>query len=248
MFLAKLEFMNARLWRFMIESIEKVITEGVFLLSEDGLKLRSIDPSKIMMVDLLYPREAFSEYNIEGENTLAVSFEEVTKIFRRALKNDVLKLDFDEASLYITLEGRGSRSFKLPQIQIPYEKLPEPKVEYTVHAKMTGGIFSDVIKDIELTGSSVTFTAKEDKLLLSSLGDIEEAEVELSLEKQNLLELEVESEDTSSYPIVYLSNMVKAAKVAESVTIHYSQDAPMKVDLEYLGGGRLTFYVSPLIT
>lgn len=240
--------MNARLWRFMIESIEKVIAEGVFVLDETGLKLRAIDPSKIMMVDLYYPKEAFSTYDIEGETTLAVNFEDIIKIFRRALKNDILELDFDESHIYITLQGKGIRSFKLPQIQLPYEKLPEPKVEFTVHAKMMGSIFSDIIKDIELTGSSVTFTARKDKLYLSSLGDIEEAEVELSIEKQNLIELDIESEDSTSYSVVYLSNMIKAAKVAESVTIHYSEDAPLKTDLEYIGGGRLTFYVSPLIT
>ncbi len=240
--------MNARLWRFMIESIEKVIAEGVFVLDGEGLKLRAIDPSKIMMVDLFYPKEAFSFYNIENETALAVNFEDVIKMFRRALKNDVLELDFDESHIYITLQGKGIRSFKLPQIQLPYEKLPEPKVGFTVHAKMMGSIFSDIIKDIELAGSSVTFTAKQNKLYLSSLGDIEEAEVELSIEKQNLIELEIESEDTTSYSVVYLSNMVKATKVAESVTIHYSEDAPLKADLEYIGGGRLTFYVSPLIT
>ncbi|MCE4606717.1 MAG: proliferating cell nuclear antigen (pcna) [Desulfurococcales archaeon] len=246
--MAKLQFMNARLWRFMIESIEKVIAEGVFVLDKNGLKLRAIDPSKIMMVDLYYPKEAFSTYNIEEEATLAVNFEDIIRIFRRALKNDTLELDFNDSHIYISLQGKGIRNFKLPQIQLPYEKLPEPKVGFTVHAKMMSSIFSDIIRDIELTGSSVTFTAKQDKLYLSSLGDIEEAEVELSTEKQNLIELDVESEDSTSYSVIYLSNMVKAAKVAESVTIHYSEDAPLKADLEYIGGGRLTFYVSPLIT
>ncbi|MDQ7081634.1 MAG: hypothetical protein Q9N34_00495 [Aquificota bacterium] len=39
--------------------------------------------------------------------------------------------------------------------------------------------------------------------------------------------------------------MLHAAQAADSVSIQYSEDAPVRVDFEYLGGGRLTFYVSP---
>ncbi len=244
----KAKFMNARLWRFMMESIEKVIAEGVFLFDNEGVKLRSIDPSKIIMVDLFYPKEAFSEYNIEQETVLGINFDETVKVFRRALKNDVLSLEFDESNIYIELEGRGRRIFKLPQIQLPYEKLPEPKVDFTVHAKMMGSVFSDIIRDIEIVGGTLSVLAKGEKLYIASQGEIEEAEVELSLEKQNLTELAIESEDEAMYSTGYLSAITKAAKVADTVELHYAQDAPLKVNLKYMGGGRLTFYVSPIIT
>ncbi|MEM5874122.1 MAG: hypothetical protein QW065_04995 [Acidilobaceae archaeon] len=41
--------------------------------------------------------------------------------------------------------------------------------------------------------------------------------------------------------------MATASQAADIVSIQYANEAPIRVDLEYMGGGRLTFYVSPRV-
>ncbi|MGC8573697.1 MAG: DNA polymerase III sliding clamp, partial [Caldisphaera sp.] len=102
---------------------------------------------------------------------------------------------------------------------------------------------------IEAISDSLTINAddKENKLIITGKGDIESAEIELSLEKQNIIELSVDSPDSSTYSIEYFSDMLMAAKEADLITLMYSQDAPVKVEMEYQNGGKITFYVSPRI-
>ncbi len=244
----RFKFRDARIWRYMISSIEKIIEEGVFVATEEGLSLRALDTSHVAMIDLFYPRDSFDEWNVEGEAYFGVSFKEFSKVLRRAQKNDELVLEVENTFLKVIFSdpSLGDRTFKIPQISLSFEKLPEPKIEFTVRAKMFSTTFGDVIKDLETIGETLIIRASEDgdKLIMESKGDIEQVEVELPL-GTSLIELQVDSPDRSAYLIDYFSQMRPAAQVADTVSLSYAEYAPIKVDMEYSGGGRLTFYVSP---
>lgn len=242
-------FKDASVWRYMIASVEKIIDEGVFVATEEGLSLRALDTSHVVMVDLYYPAEAFTEYSVKpGGVEIGVSMGVLARILRRARKEDELSLSLEGGNIVVGYYGRGVRRFEVPQISLVHEKLPEPRISFTVKAKMLASTFKDSIKTLEPIADSVTFKALEDKrLLLLGRGDVASAEVELSLEKQTLLEMDVESADESTCSIEYMADMVSAAAVADVIAIQYSQDAPIRVDMEYPGGGRLTFYVSPRV-
>ncbi len=243
----RFHFRDARVWRYMVASIEKIIDEGVFVATPEGLSLRAMDTSRVVMVDLFYPSSAFDDYSVEEEKEFGVSFTVLSKVLRRARKNDELVLVVDDSKITVKLAGRGERTFRFPQIMLTYEKLPEPKIQFTVKAKMMGSTFKEVIKDIELMSESVTIRATESALYMTGKSDIASVEAELSLERGSLIDLIVDSPDQASYSIEYFSQMGNAAQAADSVTLQYSEDAPARVDFEYMGGGRLTFYVSPRI-
>lgn len=245
----RFHFRDARIWRYMVASVEKILDEGVFVATPEGLSLRALDTSHIVMVDLFYPREAFIDYTIERDVVeVGVSFGVLAKVLRRAGKNDELILGVEGSSLTVEFKGRGVRRFRIPLIHLTYEKLPEPKIAFTVKAKMLGSIFKDVIKVLKPIADSITLKAFEDgRLVFIGRGDVASGEIELSLDKQTLLEINVESEDESSYTMEYFEYMRSASQVADTITIQYAQEAPVRVDLEYPGGGRLTFYVSPRI-
>lgn len=245
----RLYFRDARIWRYMIASIEKILDEGVFVASREGLSLRALDTSHIVMVDLFYPAEAFTEYTIEKDIVeLGVSFGVLAKVLRRAGKNDELVLGLEGNNIIIEFRGRGVRRFKIPSIHLTYEKLPEPKIAFTVKAKMLGSTFRETIRVLKPIADSVTLKAFDDgRLVFIGRGDVASGEVELSLDRQTLLEISVESPDEASYSMEYFEYMRSASQVADTITIQYAQEAPVRVDLEYLGGGRLTFYVSPRI-
>ncbi|AFZ70165.1 proliferating cell nuclear antigen PCNA [Caldisphaera lagunensis DSM 15908] len=247
--IVKIKFKEPRTWRYIIGSIEKIIDEGVFTINEEGLHFRALDTSRIVMIDFIYPKSSFEEFDVDKEENIGVSFSTLSDILKRAEKDDELEMISDENSITLKYIGKGERLFKIPQISLSQDKLPEPKITFTVKAKLTNNTFIDIINDIEAIGESITIRAddNENKLIITGKGDIESAEIELSLEKQNLIELSIDSPDSSTYSIEYLSDMLMAAKEADLITLMYSQDAPAKIDMEYQNGGRITFYISPRI-
>jgi len=243
-----IRFQDARTWRYIISSMEKIIEEGVFIADQDGLSFRALDPSRVAMVDLFYPRDAMLTYELEGDEVeFGVSFGTLVKILRRARKDDELELRISESSIDVVFIGHGIRRFRIPQISLSIERPPEPKITFTVKAKMLATSFRESIRTLEPIADTLRVMAEDDRFIMRGLGDIESAELEFSLERQSLLDLEVESNDTSNYSLEYFSQMIQAAQAAETATFMYSEDAPARVDYEFLGGGRLTFYVSPTL-
>jgi len=232
----------------MVSSIEKIIEDGVFVVNDEGLSLRALDTSHVVMIDLFYPKDSFDEWEVAEEATFGVSFKEFSKILRRAQKNDELVIEAKDTFLDVIFSepSLGERVFRIPQVSLTYEKLPEPKIEFTVRAKVFSATFRDVIRDLETIGETLIIRAPEeaDKLIMEARGDVEQVEIELPL-GSSLIELQVDSPDKSAYSIDYFSQMRAAAQAADTVSISYAEYAPIKVDMEYTGGGRLTFYVSP---
>ncbi|MEM1927276.1 MAG: DNA polymerase sliding clamp [Acidilobaceae archaeon] len=244
----RLHFKDARTWRYIVSSIEKILDEGVFVASREGLRLRALDPSHIVMVDLFYPASAFIDYQLDRDEVeIGVSFDTLTKVLRRGGKDDELVIELEGSNLAVSFLGKGVRKFTIPTITLLYEKLPEPKVSFTVKAKMLSSIFRDTIKSLAEFGESLTFRAREDALLVVGSSDVMKGEIELSLDRQSLIEYEAESLDEASYTLEYFTYMATASQAADLVGIRYASEAPVRVDLEYMGGGRLTFYVSPRV-
>ncbi len=243
--MARVRFHDARMWRYIIASIEKILDEGVFILDEEGMRLRALDAARIAMVDLFYPASAMTDYEVEGEESFGVSFGVLAKVLRRARKEDQLELRIGDSSIDIIFLGRGVRRFRIPQISLTYEKPGEPRIGFTVTARMMATTFREAVRVVEPVADIITLAASEDKFIMRGVGDIESAELEFSMERGSLLDLQVDSPDESNYPLEYFSQMLQAAQAAEVAVVNYAAEAPVRIDMEFTGGGRLTFYVSP---
>lgn len=245
-----IRFQDARTWRYIVASMEKVLEEGVFVASSEGLSFRALDPSRVVMIDLFYPSDAMLDYELEEQEVeFGVSFDTLVKVLRRARKDDELEIRVSDAFIDIVFLGRGTRRFRIPQISLTVEKPPEPKIGFTVTARMLATVFREAVKTLEPIADTIRLMASGEKFVMRGIGDIESAELEfsMSMDRQSLLDLVVESEDKADYSLEYFSQMLQAAQAAETATIKYAEDAPVRVDLEYVGGGRLTFYVSPTL-
>ena len=248
----KFKFKSARTWTYIVKSIKEILDEGVFVATKDGLSLRALDTSRVVMVDLYFPRESFDEYEAKDEESVGVSFDALSKVLSRALKDESLSMETEGNNLKISFEGHGTRTFSVPQISLATEKLPEPKINFSVTAKLMTQSFIDAVKAVEEVADTITIYVppseeKSGKLYFVGAGDVEKVEVELSLDKENLLEIKVDSPDKATYTVEYFDVMLKAARGADTVVLQYAQDAPVRVELDYEGAGRLVFYVSPRV-
>jgi len=133
----RLKFREASVWKYSIVAISKIIEEASFKINEEGLRLKAMDPSGVALVDFFIPASAFYEFEVPREVTLGVNMEDLAKVLRRAKKGDELVLEFQQAGrIGVYLEGKGSRRFILPSIELPYQELPEISFEETFKCKI----------------------------------------------------------------------------------------------------------------
>ncbi len=246
----RLRFADARAWRYAMSAIGKIIDEAAYKIQEDGVRLKAIDPSRIVMVDFHIPREGLVEYEFEKEETVGVNMEDLTKILRRAVKGDELELRTLEAGrLAIIFIGRGTRMFIIPSLETIAEELPELKIPFTVKAKMLPSTFRDVIKELEPVSDAIEFIAVKDeqKIIAKAAGDIVEAEIELSVDNGALIEFEASEDARAIYTVDYLSDISGASQAAEELDFEFATAVPCKINYTLPHGGRLVFYVAPRV-
>ncbi len=245
----KLLFFDARVWRYTISAIGKIIEEGVFVINQDGLRLKAMDPSHVVLIDFHVPASAFDIFEVDEEEQVGVNFEDITKIMRRAVKDDQLELSTSSSKFTIAFIGKSTRKFILPQLSLTAEELPdiEARLQFKAQARMLSDTFNDIVKDLEPVGKDILFEASPENLKIIAKGDIAEAEILMDMERGSLLDLNVEEESRAGYSLDYFVDMAGASKAADTVVLAFATDMPCKVEFEMPQGARLRFYVAPRV-
>ncbi len=242
----RLVFPDAREWRYIIESLATIIDEANFIATEEGLKLRALDPGRIAMVELNMPQEVFEEYEAEGEVKIGVNFDDFNKIIKRAKADNKLELIVEDNKLTVVLLGRVVRRFSLPLLDIAGQELPEPRLNLTVNAQMLSDTFRDALKDAALFSESVRLKAENDALIMRARSDKGEWEAEFTRENGGLIEISIDEPAEASYGLDFLDKIVsKAYRISEIITLKFATNMPLSLRFDIAGGGWLSYLLAP---
>jgi len=240
----KVRYSAGHVWRYIVSGLKELIKEGVFIFSEDGVRFRALDPSHVVMIDMYFPRESFSEYEVNEEIKVPLNIEELARVFRRAGKKDSLIMELAGDKLKIIFEGRFQRVFYEPLISLEYTEIGEIKAPFKVDIRLASSIFQESIKDIEPVGEILGLEADNEKLILFNEGETAKAVIELTPES-GIISSIVEEPQRSIYSYEYIDAFLPVSKVADTVRIQFSSEMPLKLTYELAEGAWFTTYVAP---
>lgn len=239
---------DIKVWRNIIDSISELIDEANFVATADGISLRAMDPSHVAMVEVELPSSFFDEYVCDGTLNIGVNLDEFMKILRRGSSSDKLEIEVSsDRKLKITFSDKAKRHFSIPLLDLSWEELTSPSLEFNVYSRLVSEVFEDAIKDASLISDFVKISADKDFLIISASGDRGDVEVKLSEDMGSLIELNVKEPSSSTYSLNYLEDLVKTSKASEILTLEFSNDMPMKMSFELPNNGRITYYLAPRI-
>ncbi|WP_324735605.1 DNA polymerase sliding clamp [Thermococcus sp. SY098] len=241
-------FDGAKDFATLIATASNLIDEAAFKVTEDGISMRAMDPSRVVLIDLNLPAGIFSKYEVDGEETIGVNMDHFKKILKRGKSKDILILKKGEENfLEVTLQGTATRTFRLPLIEVEELELELPELPFTAKAVVLGEVLKEAVKDASLVSDSLKFIAKENEFIMKAEGETNEVEIKLTLEDEGLLDLEVQEETKSAYGISYLADMVKGIGKADEVIIQFGNDMPLQMDYPVRDEGKLTFLLAPRV-
>ncbi len=244
----KIVFADARIWRYIISSASKFIESGILTVNDEGLSFKAIDPSKTALIEFTIPRESFDIFEVDGESKLSVNLEDVGKIMRTAERDDKIGIEWTESHITFTFERRGvPRTFTLPlQTGAEAEEIPELSLELNNEFKMAGNVLYETISGIEDVGEVLWITGEDSILKLRSESDLGEAEIVLSTEKGVLEEAKIENPGFSvSFGMEYFSYLKQPIKLADTAVLRVDTDMPAHIELSFIQGAKLNYYVAP---
>ena len=245
----KVTVSDAKLLRNLMAAISTLIEEADFQADPSGIKLRSMDPSHIAMVDFELPSSAFESYSCPQPERIMIGLSDLLKLLRRAKSDERLELTYDGKSkrLELTFRGKVVKKFTLPTLEHVEEEVPTPNITFNAKAKLPSQLLSEAIEDAKLISESVRLEIEPERLVIRSSSELSSASIELSRDG-GVIELEVKEPSRAAFALSYLSEMVKAgASTSDLVTVELSTNMPLRLSFEPPSGGRLLYYLAPRI-
>jgi len=246
----KAAFADARVWKNLLTAISTLIEEADFELSPDTIKLRSMDPSHVAMVDFELPSSAFESYSCSAPLKIRMNMNSMLKLLRRVGPDERLEIAYDEATkkIEMTLKGKMMRKFTMPTLEPSEEEVPTPKLSFNARVKMIAGSLRDMIEDSQAISDNVKLESTGEKFIVNSSGELSSATIELEKGSEALLDLEVKEPSKATFNLNYLAEIIKAgATTSEVVTVEYSSNMPVRIQFEMPQQGRLQYYLAPRI-
>ena len=241
-------FEGAKDFADLIATASNLIDEAAFKVTEEGISMRAMDPSRVVLIDLNLPESIFSKYEVEEPETIGVNMDHFKKVLKRGKSKDTLILrKGDDNFLEITFEGTAKRTFRLPLIEVEELELDLPELPFTAKVVVLGEVLKEAVKDASLVSDAIKFIATESEFIMKAEGETQEVEIRLTLEDEGLLDLEVEEETRSAYGISYLSDMIKGIGKAEEVILRFGNEMPLQMAHYIRDAGKLVFLLAPRV-
>jgi proliferating cell nuclear antigen len=241
---------DAKLWKNLLAAISTLIEEADFNATPDGIKLRSMDPSHVAMVDFEWQKSAFEEYTCQEPTKIRVNIASMLKLLKRVGSDEILEMLYDEKTrkLNLTLRGKMMRKFTMPTLDPAQEEVPTPKITFSSKVKLTTSTLRDIIDDVQAVSDNVKLETTPEKLVAAAATELSSAIIELEKASEMLIELDVKEPSKATFNLNYLSEITKAgASTSEIVTVEFSTNMPIRLEFDIPQQGRLSYYLAPRI-
>lgn len=244
----KLTLAEPRYLKDSITLISELVNEASFKITPDYLELIAMDPANVAMVVFKLFSSAFTEYDVPKEVDLAINLNNLKQILRRAKPNDTLTLELGkEEKLKIQLKGTSTRTFSLPLIDIEEKEKKVPQLEFPVSIEVSSTLIEEAIEDVDIVAESVSFIAEPKKLTIAAEGDLSDAKIEILHGDDAKIKMTGSDKIKSKYSIEYLKTMIKAGKLADTATIQFNSDYPLKITFKEIDKFLLNFILAPRV-
>lgn len=222
----KLKLDHPKLFSEIISIISELVLEVRLRVNKEGVSILAIDPANVAMVLFKLPSNAFSEFEVESEEVLGVSLENLKAVLRRIKPGSVLVITREENELKLLIKDKITKEFNLALIDVEGEEKKMPSLEFTSKIEMSGNDFAEAIEDSGVVADSCSFISEPDKFIIKAKGSLNSFRSEFSPDQLNIQAQTA----TSKYSLEYLQKIIKATKITDKVIINFSDDYPLKLD------------------
>ncbi len=208
--------------------LNTVVNEAKFKLDSNGLSVKAVDPAHVAMISIDVPREAFLDFQIEGEDEISIDIEKLKSVIKLASSTDSVTMIKEKEKLKFEINNITKSISLLDNNTVFTPRVPQIASEsYLVLSKSE---LERGLKAAEDVSDSIKFMLSPEDFKARSMSDSEESE--LILTKDMLKEIKCDSPVKSSYPLEYLLKLIKSLSSAGDVKLGFKDDYPLTIEFK----------------
>ncbi len=246
--IARIRYPDAKTFKEFVEVLSKLLDEARFTVTGSGLKVAGMDPARVSYIEVVVPREAFLEYEI-GEGRESVDMGLNLKALSEAIegrKGVPVEFRIAPEKVLVVVEGTISKKFLLPNFEVSTEEIESITIEHDVTATVLSDTIAKAINDIGAVSDLVEIEASEDNIVFKSQRETG-ARVSLKLTRDTsaLIDLNVRTPSKAAFDISYLKNVIRLARIADTVDVKFSAEKPLELNFRSPDGSIIRYIVAP---
>lgn len=243
----KLALAEPKYLKESISIISELVNEARFKITKDAVELVAMDPANVAMVDFKLLSSCFTEYDVKEDVEMAINLSQLKQILRRANPTDMLSLELSEGKLNVQLKGKSVRTFNLPIIEFEDKEQKVPELKFRAKITVPATVLNEAIEDADVVAEAVSFQAEPKKFVVHAEGDLSQAKIEIGESDNIKIDVEGTEKIKSKYSVEYLKKMISASKIADTVTIQFNKDYPLKLEYTAVDKVMLSFILAPRV-
>ncbi|MDD3177926.1 MAG: hypothetical protein PHR26_00225 [Candidatus ainarchaeum sp.] len=232
---------NVSLFKKSLEGISSLIQETNVRFKDDGIYIKAIDKTQILLIDFYFPKYFFENYSVDP-SLVGLNIQEVYNMLSRSFEKDKLKLELKENSLQINLLGAIQRKFNTSFIDISDSDISIPEINYESIITVPAYFLKEILKDVSLISSTLTLKLVDNKLIIESFG--EKGDIEVSV-----LKAKVKSKKNVcvKFSLAYLKNITKSIDNDCEIILKLKDDSPLFLEYNIEKDIKIKFYLSCML-
>jgi proliferating cell nuclear antigen len=242
-----LRTVQATAFRSIFEVLKDVLHDVNIVFDDTGVKILTLDTSKVTLIDLHLPAENFEEYTPpeSGSKEVAgINMSNMFKLLKIIGNNDILTMSITTTDkIDITVENAEKRSktqFTLNLLDINEDFFESPETPPDlVETVMPSGDFQRICRDMGNIAKKVSISRHTDKLTIACQGDFASQSTEIQFPDT------VEQSMDGTYSLKYLNLFTKATGLSSNVVLRQTASVNFLVlNYSVANLGYLDFYLA----
>lgn len=265
--------MQSCIFKMLIESLKELLTDTVIKITPKGLKIVTMDNSRVVLVHLKLHASKFEQFYCDGTKLLGINMINFYKIIKAVTGNDTLTLfmehdDINHLGIRIENEEKNTQTvYKFNLLDLPHENVSIPPTSFTSVITLESPDFQKICRDMSVIADTIEIKNIKQQLILSCRGDVCSQETVISETATPNTDIPPEEQDEEDhddilqndshkdteseifqgvYSLKHLVQFTKCTNLSSIVEIYLKNDYPLIVRYKVGSLGDVKLGVSPI--
>jgi len=246
--LLNVKFANILEWKSILQAINEIAEEVMFICNQEGITFRGLDSSHVSLLEITFPRSSFISFNCTS-TFFGISVSDFKTMINSASNNDQIELLIDTPNkMRIFINGNLQMKYDLNLIEKSSINTPNPKINASSKISLSPDILIKIMSNIERVSENVKISSVDQKIQFSGSGIIGNATVDLEGNNADVSLLEITRDTSSIYSLEYMAKIIKnIGKASKNVNMQYGDKTPMHMLFEMPSSTKVEYYLAPRI-
>lgn len=240
----------------------KLFTEHINILFQtDKMFVQGMDSSRVSIFEIYLPAAWFDKYELTQDVTIGINVNIFSKVLATRDKAQILRLNFPgDDKLFVDfacppdalVSGVYDKSFEVPLMDIESEMMMIPPTESQAEFSVPAVKFAILMDQLKVFGDTIQFECSETAIQLTSHShDCGKMKVDIPIDDLTSFAINEGECMSLSYSLTHLHNICLYSKIAPEITIHMSDNFPIKMVFSVGtvdSGAQIVFYLAPKLT